>query len=633
MLLNVNLNGANASSDNRQATWSAAQLVADTNNAQFVSQTVPNSLVAGQTTNVAVTLKNTGTTTWTTAAAYRLGSQNPQGNVIWGTARVYLSSSVTPGQSVTFNFAITAPSTVGTFNFQWRMVQEGIQWFGDQTPNVAIAVKSSAATATVTRTATLNPTRTLTPTATPMATLIQTPSSTPTPTRTSTLTNTTAASVTATTTRTTTKTNTPSVISTSTPTRTANPTNTATATATRSATPTTTAAPNNNAQFVLQNVPKTLSVGQPASVSLTMKNTGTTTWTSAASYRLGSQNPQGNTTWGIKRVELPNSVAPGQLVTFTFTVLAPTTIGSYNFQWRMVQDGTGWFGALTANVAITVTNTPTATPTATPTTLLMPKGYGAVVGYHLGGKPELDQLGSVWYFDYDYRGTPIPGHTRFLTLKVSDSLAEVPVVAQAQPGAWWQFGNEPNDPAQDNLTPSDYATRYRQFYTLVKGADPSAHIVPAGIGDADWNWADAFREAYRTSYGSYPPEDGWNIHNYLLDSCANATNADAFKSRVLAFRDWMTRIGEQSKPLFLTEYGVLFGGGCCGCPTIPPAAVTDYMNTVTTWMAQTQSVTAWAWFAVNTENQFNGDLFQDGGGITLFGQAYRNLIQTAPASP
>lgn len=112
-------------------------------------------------------------------------------------------------------------------------------------------------------------------------------------------------------------------------------------------------APNASA-FVSQNVPSTMTAGQSYAVSVTMKNTGSNTWTTAGSYNLGSQNPQDNGTWGVARVGLPYSVAPGDEVTFNFTVTAPATLGTYNFQWRMVQDGVEWFGDFSPNVAVTV---------------------------------------------------------------------------------------------------------------------------------------------------------------------------------------------------------------------------------------------------------------------------------------
>jgi YD repeat-containing protein len=61
----------------------------------------------------------------------------------------------------------------------------------------------------------------------------------------------------------------------------------------------------NAAQFVSQTVPSSMTAGQSYSVSVTMRNTGTNAWTSAGAYKLGSQNPENNSTWGLARVELP----------------------------------------------------------------------------------------------------------------------------------------------------------------------------------------------------------------------------------------------------------------------------------------------------------------------------------------
>lgn len=104
---------------------------------------MPTTLKAGQSTTVSITMKNTGTTTWTRAGGYNLGTQNPQDNTLWtGATRVYLSASdsIAQGQSKTFTFTITAPGTSGTYDFQWRMVHEGLRWFGYYTTNVPIQV-------------------------------------------------------------------------------------------------------------------------------------------------------------------------------------------------------------------------------------------------------------------------------------------------------------------------------------------------------------------------------------------------------------------------------------------------------------------------------------------------------------
>ena len=232
--------------------------------ATFVSQSVPSTLTSGESRTVAVTMQNTGTTPWTEAGGYKLGSQNPQDNTVWfGDTRVYLNPGevVAPGASRAFTFTITAPSAAGTYNFQWRMVHEGVAWFGALTPNVVITVTA------------------------------------PVP---------------------------------------------------------------YNSQFVSQTVPTALSAGQTASVAVTMKNTGTNVWTAAGNYRLGSQNPQDNGTWGVGRVALApgESIGRGGQKTFTFNITAPATAGTYNFQWKMLQEGQTWFGELSPNLAITVSQPP-----------------------------------------------------------------------------------------------------------------------------------------------------------------------------------------------------------------------------------------------------------------------------------
>lgn len=230
-------------------------------NAAFVTQSVPTVLTTGEARAVSVTMQNNGTTSWT-SGTYKLGTDNPMDNTLWtGATRVYLNPGevVAPGASRTFSFTITAPTTPGTYNFQWRMVQDGVAWFGARSTNVAITVQ---------------------------------------------------------------------------------------------------APPPLDSRFVSQSVPTSLTVGQTASVSVTMQNTGTTAWSASDQYKLGTQAPQDNLTWGLGRVEL----APGETIgfnaqkTFAFTITAPPTAGTYTFQWKMLQEGNVWFGALSTAVSITVSS-------------------------------------------------------------------------------------------------------------------------------------------------------------------------------------------------------------------------------------------------------------------------------------
>ncbi|HZI48834.1 MAG TPA: S8 family serine peptidase, partial [Pyrinomonadaceae bacterium] len=219
--------------------------------ADFVSQTVPATVLAGQQMPVSITMRNVGTTTWQTGQYIELAPQPDNGT--WGTIHQPIPNDVAPGSTVTFTFNVTAPTTSGTFNFQWRMVDWG-QLFGDLTDNVAVAVLS----------------------------------------------------------------------------------------------------PSNQSEFVSQTVPAVMSAGEAYNVTIKMKNIGNTTWQAETGFKLGSQNPQDNTRWGASRAVLTSPVAPGGTAVFTFQVWAPGKAGSYNFQWRMVQEGVEWFGPYTPNLVISV---------------------------------------------------------------------------------------------------------------------------------------------------------------------------------------------------------------------------------------------------------------------------------------
>jgi hypothetical protein len=355
-------------------------------NAVFVRQTVPRRMVTGQTKTISITIRNTGTTTWTRAGGYRLGTQNPRDNKIWtGGTRIFLKpgDSIAPGQTKTFTFDITAPMDPGIHDFQWRMVRENVRWFGAYTRNVPIRVRPLQDRATF--------------------------------------------------------------VSQSVP-RTRNPGQTAIVSITMRNTGTTTwtraggyrlgsqnpqdndiwtgdtriylkpgesiapgqsktfrfkitapmapgihnfqwrmvreevhwfgaytrnvrirvRAPQDRARFVSQSVPSSMDAGQTVTVSITMRNTGMTTWTRAGGYKLGSQKPQDNKIWtGGTRVYLKpgESIAPGQSKTFTFEITAPMTIGIRDFQWRMVHEHVQWFGERTENIRISIGQGPTPTPT------------------------------------------------------------------------------------------------------------------------------------------------------------------------------------------------------------------------------------------------------------------------------
>ncbi|MGG7178105.1 NBR1-Ig-like domain-containing protein, partial [Clostridium paraputrificum] len=98
---------------------------------QIISENIPTSMEAGKTYPVSITVKNTGAETWTQKNLIRLGV-NPTSNAFGVNYRQLLSSSasIAPGQTVTFNFNMTAPSTKGSYPISVQMLKEAVAWFG-----------------------------------------------------------------------------------------------------------------------------------------------------------------------------------------------------------------------------------------------------------------------------------------------------------------------------------------------------------------------------------------------------------------------------------------------------------------------------------------------------------------------
>lgn len=145
--------------------------------------------------------------------------------------------------------------------------------------------------------------------------------------------------------------------------------------------------------------------GEKFTATVSIKNTGASTWNSGQGFFLGSQKPQDNLTWGLSRVPLPTNVVPPAVkpdknAKFTISATAPARPGTYPFAWRMLQEGKTWFGDICSlnltvtgrpNQKVTPTPTPTQTPTSTITTALkcFPDAYlGSVYntgdGYPIG---------------------------------------------------------------------------------------------------------------------------------------------------------------------------------------------------------------------------------------------------------
>jgi hypothetical protein len=102
-------------------------------NAQFVSDTIPSVMDAGNSYNVSVTFLNSGTKPWTVQDNTTMGTVLGSDAAKFGATTnqtVQIGTIVRPGQSYTFSFTLTAPAMNGTYHPKVQMVWENHQMFG-----------------------------------------------------------------------------------------------------------------------------------------------------------------------------------------------------------------------------------------------------------------------------------------------------------------------------------------------------------------------------------------------------------------------------------------------------------------------------------------------------------------------
>lgn len=239
--------------------------VTNGDNAAFVSTDIPNTMIAGQTYTVKITVRNTGKFAWTAANRYKLGAVGETDP--FAASRIYLSAteSINVNSTKVFTFTMKAPETAGTYVTDWRMLQERTTWFGpvlvSKTVTVEAAPEEPAAGSI-------------------KVSLIQA---------------------------------------------------------------TTLPEDEQGAKIVNTTIPSVMLAGQSYTVSVTVKNTGSQVWTAAQGFKLIPLADSALFT-SVQTLDVNDTIAPGQEKTFTFVMSAPTTTGIYNADWQMGQDGISWLG-------------------------------------------------------------------------------------------------------------------------------------------------------------------------------------------------------------------------------------------------------------------------------------------------
>ena len=345
-------------------------------NAELVSETIPSTMNTGQSYPVSITMKNTGTTTWNEASMVRLGAlDDASGDAArFGLVRIKIpaGTSVSPGSQYTFSFTMKAPSAAGSYTPKYQMVWDGHQWFGSQvskslqvtgiagSTGVAPSAQFTASPVLgqypltvqftdasvfsgtglykwdvdndgITDYTTQNPAHTYrTPGTYTVKLMVFTAAGSYTETKTNYITVT------------------------SVPVRLLAPTSST------QPSQVTVSAGTPVAQLVSSTIPTSMNAGQSYSVSVTMKNIGSTSWTEAGLIRLGGVGDASGDAvkFGPTRIRIPagTSVAPGSSYTFTFSMKGPASAGTYSPQYQMVWDGHQWFGP-TASQSIRVAGT------------------------------------------------------------------------------------------------------------------------------------------------------------------------------------------------------------------------------------------------------------------------------------
>jgi hypothetical protein len=154
--------------------------------------------------------------------------------------------------------------------------------------------------------------------------------------------------------------------------------------------------------------------------------------------------------------------------------------------------------------------------------------------------------------------------------------------ARLLPGRTWLIGNEPDVQWQDNTPPAAYARAYHAAYTAITQADPTAQIAIGGVSQITplrLAYLDAVLDAYRAEFGTEMPVDVWNMHAFVLQEKAGDWGVDTppgieagageawsiddhddlalVELQVRRMRAWMRAHGQQDKPLWISEYGIL----------------------------------------------------------------------------
>jgi hypothetical protein len=108
-------------------------------------------MVAGQTANVNLRIKNAGASSWVqngpnpVHVGYKWFNAEGEQQLDVEDRRTALPSDIVPGQEVLLGAMLAAPKTAGKYHLRWDLVAEGITWFADAgNPPLVVPVQVTA---------------------------------------------------------------------------------------------------------------------------------------------------------------------------------------------------------------------------------------------------------------------------------------------------------------------------------------------------------------------------------------------------------------------------------------------------------------------------------------------------------
>ena len=233
---------------------------------------------------------------------------------------------------------------------------------------------------------------------------------------------------------------------------------------------------------------------------------------------------------------------------------------------------------------------------------------------------------------------------------------QINAAIEANPGAIWLIGNEPDVAVQDNVTPEKYASLYHQLFYYIKERDSRAKVAIAGVAQPTplrRAYLDRILNSYQQQFGTPMPIDIWNVHGFILREEAGSwgagippgmgsagarlyeiednANLDIFEQNIIEFRAWMAQRGYGNRPLAMTEYGVVMPADY----GFPPEVVIPFMTGSFDFMLSTANNTGypadgnrlvqwWYWFSLYDPFYLTGNLYdRPTEQLTPLGEAWR----------